>query len=154
MPGILLAMGDCRRRVVLIGVLSMVVPVIGCGGSSKRVDGGPTGGTGGNSGTDAATTVQYFELSWTITSSIDGATLTCTETGASGVSVTVDTTVFDLPCAPGQGNTGVVPPGPHSVSAELFTSNRQSLSRTSTRSATLQANVPQVLPEIEFLVNL
>ena len=159
-------MGKRWRRGVFVGVLSMVVAAVGCGGSGKKLDGGPTGGAGssgmdaatggagGNSGTDAATTVQYFQLSWTITSSIDGVTLTCAEAGASSVSVIVESLVFDLPCAPGQGTTGVVPPGSHSVTAELFTASHQLLSQTTSLSSTLQASATRTLPEIDFLVNL
>jgi hypothetical protein len=44
-------------------------------------------------------------------------------------------------------------PGSHSISAELFTASRQLLSQTSNLSATLQANAPQHLPEIEFFMN-
>jgi hypothetical protein len=130
--------------------------VVGCGGSSKHPDGGSGGptGTGGTSGNpDGAQSVQYFILSWSIVDVFDQTT-TCGQAAAGAVRVTVDSTQFRFDCFSGGGMTGVVPPGSHTLNAELLMNSSDSvLSTDGPLTTTLDANVPKTLPGIVFYLN-
>jgi hypothetical protein len=142
----------------------MAVSAVGaCSSSSTKTDGsvadtGSQMDTGSPvdtaGGTDTAAPVQYFILTWLIDDFTTGAALTCAQATAATVQVRVDTTMtFNLPCAPGQGMTGVVAPGSHTVAASLLDAQQRSLSDTGSMTVTLLANAPRALPTITFDVN-
>src|SRR5262245_14832492 len=144
-------------------VLAAIAAAASCSGSSSKRDGsandtGPPADTGSPmdtsspiDGSDATAPVQYFILSWTIADYTTGAPLTCAQAGAATVRVTVDTTmIFNLPCAAGQGMTGVVAPGSHGVGAALLDSQQASLSAAAAMTFDLSPNVPRTLPSITF----
>jgi len=123
--------------------------VAGCGGSSKHPDGG-LGGTSGNR--DGAQPVQFFLVSWSIVDVLNQPT-TCGQAAAGAVLVTVDSTQFRFDCFSGSGMTGVVPPGSHTLNAELLDQQDAVISTDGPLTTTLDANVPKTLPEIVFYLN-
>ena len=138
----------------MLAMLAMLWAPGGCGGSSAKHDGaiGSDSGSGTDGGPngDAAQTVQYFNASWALDDALTGAPLTCAQAAAATVAVHVDAMTFTFACTAGQGMTGIVAPGSHSVSASLLDAAQASLSEAQAMTFTLVANVPSALPAITF----
>ena len=143
------------RLAFLSFLLLTATAVQGCGGSGKNLDAssGGTSGTGGTSGNpDGAQSVQYFLVSWSIVDVFDQTT-SCGQAAASAVRVRVDSTSFRFDCFSSSGMTGVVPPGSHTLNADLLNAQDAVLSTDGPLTTTLDANVPKTLPSIVFYLN-
>jgi hypothetical protein len=150
-------------RVARVGcVVAAIAAGASCGGSSSKRDGsandsGAPADTGSPDtgwpidGSDTAPPIQYFILSWTIEDYTTGQPLSCTQAAAVTVQAIVDATMtFNLPCASGQGMTGVLAPGRHSVGAALLDAQQVSLSQAAATTFDLSPNTPRTLPSIVF----
>jgi hypothetical protein len=91
-----------------------------------------------------------FALTWSLERAGTTTAETCAQAGAASVRLIAGTTMFDLPCADGEGLTTAIAPGTYPISLHLVDASGADLSVTQTMNISIAAGQLVFLGDVPF----